>query len=267
MFCPACGTAADPDDRFCQRCGKPLPADTEPSPTARPSGLEGLPQFPPYVEPTRDAGPGGTAAPPPTSPDEWGLQPPQPGPAARLAYGSYPGQAPAWPGYASVPGVPLAPFGAPLAGWWQRVGSMLLDVLVVGVPMGILNVILNASLGTRHLAMLANGTTVWVRSLQGSSRVALLIADFCVPWLYFAILNGMGRGQTPGNHAPRIAVRDVDTGQAIGFSRGLLRWFIRSILYVALVLPGLLNDLFPLWDSRHQSIADKAARSVVIRLD
>ena len=46
-----------------------------------------------------------------------------------------------------------------------------------------------------------------------------------------------------------------------------MRWLIRLLLYVAFIIPGLLNDLFPLWDSRHQSIADKAARSVVIRLD
>jgi hypothetical protein len=79
-------------------------------------------------------------------------------------------------------------------------------------------------------------------------------------------LNGTGTGQTIGNKAPGIAVRDVDTGAAIGFARGLLRWFIRSILYIAFGIPGIVNDLFPLWDARHQSIADKAARSVVIRL-
>jgi uncharacterized RDD family membrane protein YckC len=94
----------------------------------------------------------------------------------------------------------------------------------------------------------------------------ILVATAAIIGLYFSLLNGIGTGQTVGNRAPGIAVRDAKTGEVIGFKRGLLRWFIRFVLYLALVLPGLLNDLFPLWDSRNQTIADKAARSVVIGL-
>ena len=93
-----------------------------------------------------------------------------------------------------------------------------------------------------------------------------MVGTIVVAGLYFSILNGTHSGQTAGNHAPGIAVRDATTGLAIGFWRGLLRWFIRFVLYLAFGLPGLLNDLFPIWDSRSQTIADKAARSVVIRL-
>ncbi|MFZ0059659.1 MAG: RDD family protein [Acidimicrobiales bacterium] len=168
--------------------------------------------------------------------------------------------------HAPAPGVPLAPFGAPLAGWRQRVGSMVLDTLIVGVPMLLLDVILNAHFGTRHRVVLG-GTTEWVRSLQGGGRTALFIAEVCVPLLYFAILNGTRDGQTAGNRAPHIAVRDASTGEAIGFGRGVVRWLTRLVLYAALILPGVLNDLFPLWDRRRQSIADKVAHSVVIRLD
>jgi len=258
MFCPTCGSLTETDDRFCQHCGRPL--TVAPGPPAAPAepAVEDPFHFPPYVEPAPGPYPGGDAAPPPrTAPDGWGPANP-PGPA-------YPGQTPSWTGHA--PGVPLAPFGAPLAGWWQRVGSMLLDVLIVGVPMGVLSAILNTAFGTLHRVTLANGTITSVRTLEGGGRIALVIAEVCVPLLYFAILNGTGRGQTAGNHAPHIAVRDLDTGEVIGFWRGVVRWLIRLLLYVAFIIPGLLNDLFPLWDSRHQSIADKAARSVVIRLD
>jgi hypothetical protein len=61
-------------------------------------------------------------------------------------------------------------------------------------------------------------------------------------------------------------VRDVATGRTIGFRRGIARVLVRAVLYAAFLLPGLLNDLFPIWDRRHQTIADKVARSVVIRL-
>ena len=165
-----------------------------------------------------------------------------------------------------MPGVPLAPFGAPLAGWWQRVGSMLLDGLILGIPLIVLNLFLTRNFGTLH-SVFVNGQQEWVRSLQGGARLGLWLAGLAIEGIYFSFLNGRGSGQMPGNHAPSIAVRDVETGRTIGLGRGVLRWFIRTILYAALILPGLLNDLFPLWDSRHQSIADKAARSVVIRLN
>jgi hypothetical protein len=143
---------------------------------------------------------------------------------------------------------------------------MLLDELIVGVPLVILNGVLNAAFGIRHLVVLAYGISVWERSIQGSGRAALILFDVVAGLLYFAILNGTRGGQTAGNHAPGIAVRDVATGRTIGFRRGIARVLVRAVLYAAFLLPGLLNDLFPIWDRRHQTIADKVARSVVIRL-
>ena len=138
---------------------------------------------------------------------------------------------------------------------------MLLDILVVGIPLGVLNAILNATVGTQHLV----GDHL-VRSLQGGSEAVVAVISTAITALYFAILNGTNTGQTIGDRAPGIAVRDIQTGEPIGFGRGLLRWFIRTILYVALVIPGVLNDLWPIWDRQNQSLADKVARSVVVRL-
>jgi uncharacterized RDD family membrane protein YckC len=143
---------------------------------------------------------------------------------------------------------------------------MLLDYLIVAVPLVIVNAILNAAFGTEHQVKLVNGTYATQRSIQGPAHVLILIASAAILGLYFSILNGTRNGQTAGNRAPGIAVRDATTGEVIGFKRGLLRWFVRFVLYLAFLLPGILNDLFPLWDSRNQSIADKAARSVVVRL-
>lgn len=172
---------------------------------------------------------------------------------------------PAWSGVQASAGEPLAPFGAPLARWWQRVGAMLLDILVIGVPLLIVNLVLNAAFGHQHLVTV-NGSLHTVKSLTGSARTLVDVLSSVATGLYFAILNGTGRGQTVGNRSPGIAVRDVDSGQPIGFWRGVLRWFVRTILYIALIIPGLVNDLLPLWDSRRQTLADKAARSVMIRV-
>jgi uncharacterized RDD family membrane protein YckC len=83
---------------------------------------------------------------------------------------------------------------------------------------------------------------------------------------YFAIGNGRAKGQTPGDAAPGIAVRDARNGGSIGLRRGALRFAVRFVLYLCLILPGVVNDLFPLWDRRSQSLADKVVRSVVVRV-
>lgn len=141
---------------------------------------------------------------------------------------------------------------------------MLLDGLIVGVPLGILNGVLDAAFGSKRVVATSRGL-VTTHTLHGGAEIALLLILAAIGASYFAFLNGTGTGQTLGNRAPGIAVRDVDSGEAIGFWRGLLRWFVRSVLYLAFVIPGLINDLFPLWDRQHQTLADKAARSVVIR--
>jgi len=260
VFCPACGTKAAVGDRFCHHCGKPLPTDVA-QPTSSAWTTESPPPVPQYGAPTPPAAPHGwyPPAPPagPNPPPVYGAYPP---------YGAYRGQAAAWPGYATGPTVPLAPFGAPLARWWQRVGSMLLDGVIVGIPIGVLSVVFTTVFGTSHVVKTSIGS-VTSRALPGGGEAAMWIAFLALQGIYFAVLNGTGSGQTLGNRAPRIAVRDMNTGAAIGPRRGIVRWLIRAVLYVALVVPGLLNDLWPLWDGRRQSIADKVAHSVVIRLD
>lgn len=157
----------------------------------------------------------------------------------------------------ATPGTPLAPFGATLAGWWQRVGALLLDILILDVPyVVVLGIVVGATSTTT-----VNGG----RHVSSVAEAAVFIAFLVAQGLYFTLFNGVGQGQTPGNRAPGIAVRDVTTGAPIGAGRGFIRWFVRVLLYV-LVIPGIVNDLMPLWTEKRQTIADKAANSVMIRV-
>ena len=265
MFCPACGTSAATGDRFCQQCGNPLPTASSQVAAENPPAAPDVSPFPPQPAYPPSVDPSG--GPPPLPPPYMSHQSAPPPPfGAPPAYSAYPPSGPQWQNVAPVADVRLTSFGAPLARWWQRVGSMVLDSLIVGVPLAIVNAILNTAFGTERTVKLFNGSYATEHTIQGSAHVVILIATAAIVGVYFSILNGTHGGQTIGNRAPGIAVRDATTGDVIGFKRGLLRWFIRFVLYLALLLPGLLNDLFPLWDSRNQTIADKAARSVVIRL-
>jgi uncharacterized RDD family membrane protein YckC len=165
---------------------------------------------------------------------------------------------------------PKAPFGAPLANWWPRVGALVLDSLVVIVPLFIVTAILLAVFQTH-----GTYSCYYVINQEFCGRPAttpgwLQLQDFVMwvagPLCYFGFLQGHGRGQTLGYRASGIAVRDFNSGAAIGFWKALLRCLVRSLLYTFLVIPGLLSDLWPLWDDKHQTLADKAFNTVVIRV-
>lgn len=152
-----------------------------------------------------------------------------------------------WPGYGvtMAPPRPTTSYGAPLADWWARVGAMVLDSVILLVP------------GFSIAAVIGLfGSGPGAASLQ---FVVLVVMGGA----YFTVLNGTGRGQTVGNIAASVAVRDVAEDTVVGVGRSMLRWFVRLALYV-FVLPGLLSDLWPLWDDRRQTLADKVARTVVV---
>ena len=62
-----------------------------------------------------------------------------------------------------------------------------------------------------------------------------------------------------------VGTRCVDAagGTTIGYGRALLRWFVSVVLEITLI-GGILDILWPLWDSKNQTIHDKAASSVVV---
>lgn len=158
-----------------------------------------------------------------------------------------------WP----VPAVALSSFGAPLSSWWSRVGAYILDTLILLVPSILIDVIIaNAA---------TNANTVDTTNNSGSATLVIVLPTILTA-VYFGLLNGTGRGQTPGNRVAGIAVRDAQTGALVGFWRALLRWFVRFALYLLFVVPGMISDLWPLWDRQHQTFADKAAGTVMIRL-
>jgi hypothetical protein len=144
----------------------------------------------------------------------------------------------------------LSGAGLPLAGWWRRARAYVLDLVIVLVSVIVLDIVVNltvaSSLGS---------------NAQGWLFIALLITSAGV---YFSALNGLGSGRTVGNRASRIAVRDFSVDRPIGLGRGALRWLARMLMYV-LVVPGLLNDLWPLWDERNQTLSDKLVRSAMVR--
>ncbi len=80
-------------------------------------------------------------------------------------------------------------------------------------------------------------------------------------FLYFAYLVGT-TGQTPGKRALGIKVLREQDGQLLGAGAGIGRAF----LHILDVLSLGLGYLWPLWDAKKQTFADKGIHSVVVKL-
>lgn len=123
------------------------------------------------------------------------------------------------------------------AEWWQRAVAYTIDWVLVSVIGQILQV-----------------------SIRADLAIAL---SLLFPFVYFGWANGE-LGQTLGKRILRLYVVDHVTGAKIGFARGLIRHFSFFALFVALVVPGVIDALFPLWDKKRQTLHDKVVRSVVV---
>jgi uncharacterized RDD family membrane protein YckC len=154
--------------------------------------------------------------------------------------------APPPPGYGQPYGYPasdLPPGVPPLADWGQRATAFILD----------------------------NGVAVvagWIASSNINHTVDTTLGLVGLVGVVWAIINAVraGRdGQSYGKRVMGIRLARLADGQPIGGGLGFLRLFLNWILWVACIVPGVLNLLWPLWDAKNQTWSDKIAKSVVVK--
>ena len=156
--------------------------------------------------------------------------------------------------------------GRPLAEWWQRLVAIILDGIILTIPE---DIILRVAINTRDRSLVSSRHLV-------ASVVILSLVFAIVNIVYFAVLNGSGRGQTVGQMALGISVRDEASGGPIGVGRAALRilillpgllldWLLPIIALIAF-LYSLVAAFSPLWDARRQGFHDKVAHTVVIKV-
>jgi uncharacterized RDD family membrane protein YckC len=151
------------------------------------------------------------------------------------------------------------------AEWWQRAVALIIDSVLIAIPAGI--VIALAGLST--IGKLTTNDEFGNPTLNTSAvrhlAFGALIA-FAIGSVYRTLMEGSARGQTVGKMAMGIAVKDLDDGGSIGYARAFGRWLVGYILWVVIYIPGIIDLLFPLWDSKKQTLHDKAVRSVVVQV-
>jgi len=158
-----------------------------------------------------------------------------------------PDYAPQQPGYAQP-----AQYTQPeYANWLYRVASYLIDGLVASIPIII---------GYILAAIFSGGQT---GSPSGASLAVLGVAYLAslaiVIWNVF--LRQGSTGQSLGKQAVGTRLVSATTGQPIG----ALMAFLRQICHIVDSLPCYIGYLWPIWDARRQTFADKIVGTVVVR--
>jgi uncharacterized RDD family membrane protein YckC len=124
--------------------------------------------------------------------------------------------------------------GSPFASWGRRVLGYLIDVVLLAVVIEIVRLV---------------GGGLIVEAVVYVAGLALL------GWM-----NGAS-GRTPGKRVVGIrVVRDAD-GRVLGGGLGL----VRALCHFLDTVACLLGWLWPVWDSKNQTFADKILATVVLR--
>lgn len=134
------------------------------------------------------------------------------------------------------------------ASWGARVGAYLVDYLTV------LPIHLIAYFVAGPKADPATGTV----TPAGPLYYGLLLLATIV-WGYNRWYQAGKTGQSWGRKALGISLLSESTGRPIGAGMA----FLRDLAHIIDSIPCLIGFLFPLWDSKRQTIADKLVKTVV----
>ncbi|MCL4448196.1 MAG: RDD family protein [Actinobacteria bacterium] len=185
--------------------------------------------------------------------------------AGEYPLGEYPGQPGlGQPGYTPYGGTPVEWYtanGQPVifSGWWRRVGATLIDAMVVFFPLFLIFTIVMPHSTTK--------TPVTTTTPDFGLPIVFYLIILIVMALYQILLLGSNRGQTVGMMAVGTrVVKAVDGQSPIGYGSATLRYLAIAALGALYIVGTVLDDLWPLWDAKHQTLHDKVAGSLVIRI-
>ncbi|WP_327308775.1 RDD family protein [Streptomyces sp. NBC_01298] len=152
-------------------------------------------------------------------------------------YGAYPP-----PGMPPMPGTGMPP----LAHWGLRLGATLLDGLIIAGPM---------------YALMFIGIALSDDSSNSAAGILLMFGNLYALGMFIFLLYKEGStGQTIGKKVVGISVRREADGNVLGFGMAL----VRKIAHFLDSISCYIGYLWPLWDEKKQTFADKVCSTVVI---
>lgn len=164
------------------------------------------------------------------------------------AYGAPGAGAPGYGAPPMAPGANVGPLGMPLASWGKRALGGLLDFVLPGIVISLLTSIIFPANVTSTSGGFEVTQTNNVPSIVGSLLLYLALAFV-----------SQKTGQSWGRKVAKTQLVGED-GQPIGLGKSFVRYiahFVDSIIC-------LIGWLFPLWDNKRQTLADKIMKTYVL---
>lgn len=132
------------------------------------------------------------------------------------------------------------------AGFWKRVGSHLIDGIIIGLVAGIIGGVIVAAVGDGDYDDL-------------SAQAIINGISFIGGWLYYAFMESSPRKATLGKMSLGIVVTDYD-GKQISFAKATGRYFGKLISAILL----LIGFLMVVWTEKKQGLHDMMAGTLVV---
>ena len=136
---------------------------------------------------------------------------------------------------------PVSPGGAPYASWGKRALGGLIDYIAPGMVIGVIVGILGGFAS---------------EDVQGVISSVLGLGWFVYNMVYL----GGTTGQSWGRKVAGVRLVSEATGRPIGMAMA----FVRQLAHIIDSLICYIGWLFPLWDAKRQTIADKIMSTIVI---
>lgn len=150
--------------------------------------------------------------------------------------------------------------------WLTRVLAFIVDLIPVAILEGIGYGLL---LGTRETVCLTETSQFDIGEFCATGASTLGQLSFAVAWLLavaYVIWNyGYRQGRTGssiGKSILKFKVVGENTGQPIGFGMSI----VRQLAHAVDAIICYVGFLFPLWDAKRQTIADKIVKTVCLPL-
>ena len=136
---------------------------------------------------------------------------------------------------------PVSPGGAPYASWGKRALGGLIDYIAPGMVISVIVGILGGFAS---------------EEVQGVISSVLGLGWFVYNMVYL----GGTTGQSWGRKVAGVRLVSEATGRPIGMGMA----FVRQLAHIIDTLICYIGWLFPLWDAKRQTIADKIMSTIVI---
>jgi uncharacterized RDD family membrane protein YckC len=149
-----------------------------------------------------------------------------------------------------------------LASWGARLGGWLIDFVIFLLVQLVISALLRHSnaLTVHFVTHMHNGTTRHSRIDFLTYIITGILFIVYAAWMITA------RGQTVGMMAVGVrAIRDSGTSGEVPVGRSFGRAILEQVLRFTVIV-WVLDMLWPLWDRKRQTLHDKVAGTVVVRV-